>query len=152
MTIPYLDPAISCPERQRRLKDIYGFDCSCKLCTVQSLMDIHPVDEPQVLALVESREAALHQFAFGEGITADFRLPKEQLCFKLPQNLQPLMDDSVLSVLMKRFSLAPDERLFELALSLGKTVLAIYLCIYPPHFPQTGTRVDYTVSSADSFT
>ena len=115
-------------------------------------MDIHPVDEPQVLALVDSLEAALHQFAFGEGITADFRLPEEQLCFKLPGDLQPLMDDSVLSVLTKRFSLAPDERLFELAMSTGKTVLAIYLCIYPPHFPQTGTRVDYMVSFADLFT
>jgi len=141
VTIPYFDPAISCRERQSRLRDTYGFDCSCKLCTVQSSMGIHPVDEPQVLALVDSLEATLHRFAFEEGITADFRLPKEQLCFELPEDLQPLLDDSVLSVLTKRFSLAPEERLFELAMSTGKTILAIYLCIYPPHFPQIGFHV-----------
>jgi hypothetical protein len=115
-------------------------------------MDIHPVDEPRALALVNLFEASLHRFAFGEGITADFRLPDEQLCFKLPKDLQPLMDDSVLSVLTKRFSLAPDENLFELAMTTGKTVLAIYLCIYPPHFPQIGTRTNCTVSFADSST
>ena len=115
-------------------------------------MNIHPVDETRALALVNSLEAALHQFAFGEGITADFRLPKEQLCFKLPKEFQPLMDDSVLSVLTRRFSLASDERLFELAMTTGKTVLAIFLCIYPPHFPQIGTRINYVVSSADPST
>lgn len=116
---------------------------------MQSPMDIHPVDEPKALALVSSLEAKLHRFAFGErGITADFQLPTEQLCFELPRDLQPLMDDSILSVLTKRFSLAPDEHLFGLAMTTGKTVLAIYLCIYPPHFPQIGTRINYAVSSA----
>lgn len=153
MTIPYFDPAISCSERQSRLRDTYGFDCSCKLCTIQSPMDIHPVDEPRALALVNTLEAKLHRFAFGErGITADFQLPKEQLCFELPRDLQPLMDDTILSVLTKRFSLAPDEQLFELAMTTGKTVLAIYLCIYPPHFPQIGTCINCAVSSAESFT
>ena len=114
-------------------------------------MDIRPIDEPQVLTLVNSLEAALHRFAFGEGITADYRLPEEQLCFKLPEDLQPLMDDSVLTALTKRFSLAHGEALFELAMTTGKTILAIYLCIYPPYFPQTGPRNIYTVSPADPF-
>lgn len=115
-------------------------------------MNIHPVDGPQVLALVGSLEAALHQFAFGEGITADFRLPEEQLCFKLPEQFQPLMDDSVLTVLTERFSLASAEGLFDLAMNIGKTILAIYLCIYPPYFPQIGSCISRIVSSADPFT
>jgi hypothetical protein len=55
--------------------------------------------------------------------------------FKLPEDLQPLMDDSVLSVLTKRFSLASDEGPFEVAMTTGKTILAIYLCIYPALLP-----------------
>ena len=115
-------------------------------------MAIHPVDAPQVLTIVNSLEAALHRFAFGEGITSDYRFPEEQLCFRLPEDLQPLMDDSVLTVLTKRFGLVHSEGLFELAMTIGKTILAIYLCIYPPYFPQTGSHIVYTVSSADPFT
>lgn len=151
MSIPYLDPAISYPERQNRLRDIYGFECSCKLCTAQSPMGICPldptqVDAPQVLGFVGSLEPALHRFAFGEGITADFRLPEEQLCVKLPKDLRPLMDDFVLSVLTERFSLASAERLFGAAVATGRTILAIYLCIYPPYYPQIGSSTSFTVS------
>jgi len=138
VSIPYLDPAISYPERQSRLKEIYGFECSCKLCTIQSSMSIHPVAAPQVLGIVSPLEAALHRFAFGQGITADFQSPKEQLCTKLPEDLQPLMDDSILSVLMQKFSLVSDEGPLDVAMTTGKTILAIYLCIYPPYFPQIG--------------
>jgi len=141
ISIPYLDPAISYPERQSQLKEIYGFDCSCKLCTVQSPMDIHPVAAPGVLSLVDSLKTALHQFAFGEGITADFQLPEEPLCVKLPNNLQPLMDASVLAVLTTRFSLASDEGPIEVAMITGKTILAIYLCIYPARYPLIGFHV-----------
>jgi SET and MYND domain-containing protein len=152
VSIPYLDPAISYPERQNRLKDIYGFDCSCKLCTVQSPMDINPVAVPQVLTLVNLLETVLHEFAFGEGIIAEFQLPEEQLCVKLPEDLQPLMDDSVLSVLTKMFSHASDNGPFGVAIATGKTIFAIYLCIYPPYFPQIGPRTSHTVSPADPST
>lgn len=111
-------------------------------------MDIRPVAAPQVLELVNSLEAALRQFAFEEGITADFQLPEEQLCVKLPEELQPLMDDSVLSVLAKRFSIASDEGPFEMAMNTGETVLAIYLCIYPAYYPQIGSHIRCTVSPA----
>ncbi|KAF9643244.1 SET domain-containing protein [Thelephora ganbajun] len=141
VSIPYLDPAISYPERQNRLKDTYGFDCSCKLCTVQSSMDIHPVDATQVLPLVDLLDPMLCQLAFGEGITIDFQLPEEQLCVRLPEDLQPLMDDSILSVLTERFRLAFRERFFEAAMTVGKTIFAIYLCIYPPYYPQIGVHV-----------
>jgi SET and MYND domain-containing protein len=149
VSIPYLDPAISYSERQSRLRDTYGFDCSCKLCTVQAPMDTHPVAVPKALSLVSSLEAALHRFAFGEGITTGFQLPEEQLCVKLPEDLQPLMDDSILSALTNLFSLASGEGPFEVAMTTGKTILAIYLCIYPPYFPQIGSRTSYTVSPAD---
>lgn len=152
MSIPYLDPAISYSERQSRLKDTYGFDCSCKLCTLQSSMVIRPVDPPQVLSLVSPLEVALHRFAFGEGITADFQLPEEQLCGKLPGNFQPLMDASVLAFLTTRFSIASDEGHIEVAMTTGTTILAIYLCIYPPYYPQIGSRTSYTSSSTDSST
>ena len=112
-------------------------------------MDIHPVDVPDVLGLVDSLEPALHQFAFGEGITTDFQLPEEQLCVKLPEDLQPLMDASVLSVLTARFRLASDEGPLEVAMTTGKTILAIYLCIYPAYYPQIGSCTGYTGSPAD---
>ena len=102
-------------------------------------MDIQPIPGPEVLALVDSLETALHQFAFGEGITADFQLPEEQLCVKLPKNLQPLMDASVLSVLTAKFGLASDEGPLEVAMHTGKTILAIYLCIYPARYPLIGS-------------
>ena len=152
MSIPYLDPAISYPERQSRLKEIYGFDCSCKLCTVQSSMSIHPVAAPQVLGIVSPLEAALHRFAFGQGITADFQSPEEQLCTKLPEDLQPLMDDSILSFLTRKFSIASDEGPLDVAMATGKTILAIYLCIYPPHYPQIGPCTSCTFSPADPST
>ena len=113
-------------------------------------MDICPVPAPEVLSLVNPLEATLHQFVFGEGITADFRLPEEQLCANLPKGLQPLMDDSVLSVLTERFSVTSDEGLFDVAMASGKTILAIYLCIYPPYYPQIGSRASYyTISLTD---
>jgi len=115
-------------------------------------MDIHPVDASQVLDRVSPLEAALHQFAFGEGIAVDFQFPEEQLCAKLPEDLQPLMDDSVLSVLTQRFILASDEGSFEVAMTTGRTIFAIYLCIYPPYYPQIGSCTSYTVSPADLFT
>ena len=101
-------------------------------------MDIHPIAASEILSFVGLLEPALHRFAFGEGITADFQLPKEQLCAKLPKDLQPLVDASILSVLTKRFSLASDEGPFEVAMTTGKTTLAIYLCIYPAYYPQIG--------------
>jgi len=112
-------------------------------------MDIHPVNAPEVWALVDSLEPALRRFAFGEGITTDFQLPEEQLCVKLPEELQPLMDASVLSVLTAKFRLASDEAPLEVAMATGETVLAIYLCIYPAYYPQIGSCTDYTVSPAD---
>jgi len=112
-------------------------------------MNIHPLTAPGVLSLVNSLEPALHRFAFGEGITADFQLPEEQLCVKLPEDLQPFMDASVLSVLTARFSLASDEGPLEVAMSTGQTILALYLCVYPAYYPQIGSRTSYTVSPAD---
>jgi len=138
VSIPYLDPAISYPERQSRLKEIYGFNCSCKLCAIQSPMDIHPIDGSEVLGIVSALEPALHRFAFGEGIAADFQLPEEQLSVRLPKDFQPLMADPVLSVLTTKFGFASDEGPFEVAMTTGRTIFAIYLCIYPPYFPQIG--------------
>lgn len=103
-------------------------------------MDINPVKETEVLNLVKALEPKLHGFAFREGITADFQLPGEQLSVRLPQNLEPLLDASVLSVLMDRFGLASDEGPFDVAMTTGKTVFAIHLCIYPPYYPQIGSR------------
>jgi len=115
-------------------------------------MDIHPIDASEVLSLVSSREAMLHQFAFGEGIKANFQFPEEQLCAKLPEDLQPLMDASVLSVLTERFILASDDGRFEVATTTGRTIFAIYLCIYPPYYPQIGSCTSYTILPADPFT
>jgi len=112
-------------------------------------MDIYPVAAPEVWSLVDSLEPALQKFAFGEGITADFQLPEEQLCIKLPEDLQPLMDATVLSVLTAKFRLTSDEGPFEVAMTTGKTVLAIYLCIYPAYYPQIGSYTSYTGSPAD---
>jgi hypothetical protein len=101
-------------------------------------MNIRPIAGSEVLGLVNALEPALHQFAFGEGITADFQLPEEQLCVRLPEDFRLLMDDPVLSVLTTSFSIASDEGPFEMAMSTGKTIFAIYLCIYPPCYPQIG--------------
>ena len=104
-------------------------------------MDIHPVEAAGVLELVNELEPSLHRFAFEQGITADFQLPEEQLAIRLPGDLQRLMDDSILSVLTRRFSIASDEGIFEVAMGTGKTIFAIYLCIYPPYYPQIGSRI-----------
>lgn len=112
-------------------------------------MDIHHLDAADALSLVNTLESQLHQFAFPEGITADFKLPEGQLSVRIPRELEPLLDVSVLSNLMERFSLVSDEGPFEVAMSTGKTVFAIHLCIYPPYYPQIGSRTGYAVSPAD---
>lgn len=104
-------------------------------------MDIHPVDGSEALGIVNALEPGLHKFAFGDGIAADFQLPEEQLSVRLPKDFQPLMDDPVLSVLTMKFSIASDEGPFEIAMTTGRTIFAIYLCIYPPYFPQIGPRI-----------
>ncbi len=58
---------------------------------------------------------------------------------KLPAELYPILNQSYLPGLTEAFSKASHEGECDLALSTGRTLLAVYVVIYPSNFPLIGT-------------
>lgn len=56
----------------------------------------------------------------------------------LPKSLYPLLHPDYLPALSEKFSKASHEGQYDVALSAGHTLLALYTVLYPPNFPQIG--------------
>ena len=77
----------------------------------------------------------LRQFAgIHSGITS---LPTTQL-EKLPAGLGCVLMEDYISSLSEEFSKASHEGVYTVAFDAGLTLLAIYVVIYPPNYPQIG--------------
>jgi hypothetical protein len=88
---------------------------------------------------LEAREAALRQFVDPSGRMAD--LPTRPGYDTFPLELRSLLTESYLEQLSERFSKAAHEGLYDVAVEAGKTLLALYVLIYPPNYPQIGECV-----------
>ncbi|KAI0661947.1 SET domain-containing protein [Cubamyces menziesii] len=138
ITIPYLDPALPYRTRREALRVNYDFECRCRLCIYQR--GIEPVERPDEPGTDSSRrmEAALRTFALGfNGETV--QVPTAPGLFEeTPPQLRPVFHESYLPALAELFSRTSHEGPFSDAIEAGLTLLALYVLVYPPNYPQTG--------------
>ncbi|RPD62331.1 SET domain-containing protein [Lentinus tigrinus ALCF2SS1-7] len=138
ITLPYLDPALPYQTRQEALRANYDFQCTCRLCTFQR--GIEPVPAPALRGTAELKEvdAAIRSFALGD-ISQEVRIPMTPGLFeRLPAELYPIFHESYLPSLSEQFSKTSHEGPYADAVEAGLTLLAFYVVIYPPNYPQIG--------------
>ncbi|KAJ7288313.1 hypothetical protein C8J57DRAFT_1279819 [Mycena rebaudengoi] len=141
--LPYLDPALV-QSRQQIFELSYGFKCRCPSCVffegVAPIPD-PPSDAPQKHALAQK----LVQFTKAGGACDDHALaltamsPGAKLAF--PRELLPVFHEAYISFLSETFRNASHDGVYELALSSGEALLAVYRLVYPPNYPQIGLHL-----------
>ena len=138
ITIPYLDPALPYHTREEALRANYDFQCICRLCAFQR--GIEPVSAPPSRGTAELKEtdAALRAFALGD-ISQEVQIPTNPGLFeRLPAELYPIFHESYLPSLSEQFSKTSHEGPYVDAVEAGLTLLAFYVVVYPPNYPQIG--------------
>ncbi|RDX42519.1 SET domain-containing protein [Lentinus brumalis] len=138
ITIPYLDPALPYRTREEALRANYEFRCDCRLCAFQR--KIEPVHAPPSRGTPELKEAeaTLRSFSLGD-ISQEVRIPTAPGLFeRLPEELYPIFHESYLPSLSEQFSKASHEGPYADAVETGLTLLAFYVVVYPPNYPQIG--------------
>ncbi|KAI0712087.1 SET domain-containing protein [Earliella scabrosa] len=138
ITIPYVDPALPYQTRQDALRVNYGFECTCRLCAFQG--GIEPVAVPPLSGSKESKdlEAVLRSFALGD-INREVKVPTSPGLFeRLPRELHVIFHESYLPSLSEKFSKTSHEGPYADAVESGLTLLAFYVTVYPPNYPQIG--------------
>jgi hypothetical protein len=133
--IPYADPALL-QTRQKIFELSYGFRCTCTSCAFLARIEpFHaaPVDESSLTKLEES----LRQLVFPSGQVLP--LPTSGLAHAdVPSEIWPLLNEAYLERLSARFSKAAHGGDYAIAEEAGMTLLAYYVLIYPPNYPQIG--------------
>ncbi|KAF8557564.1 hypothetical protein OG21DRAFT_1406979 [Imleria badia] len=137
--IPYVDPALV-ETRQHMFRFTYGFMCTCPSCTAFKLLDIsQPVPEKSALESLSSR---LCEFVFPDSHPDAIRLPSSQVHLEtVPAEILRIFRESCLTSLCESFSAFSHDGPFESALKIGLTILAFYVVIYPPNYPQIGMHL-----------
>lgn len=137
INIPYIDPALSYAAREEALQSRYGFECDCSLCMFsrQHLQHL-PVPPPRNSVEIQTMERELRKFVFGDGTNQIPTVP--EIFERLPTTLYPLLHEIYLPTISEIFSNASHDGPYDQALSVGRTLLALYLVIYPPQYPQIG--------------
>ncbi|KAI0354898.1 SET domain-containing protein [Trametes cingulata] len=137
ITIPYLDPALPCQTRQEALRVNYGFECRCRLCAFQQPIQSGPPPERGSDAL-QDMEAELRAFALGVDARS-IRVPTVPGLYEcMPATLHPTFHESYLPTLSELFSKTSHEGPYVDAVEAGLTLLAWYVLVYPPNYPQIG--------------
>ncbi|KLO16793.1 hypothetical protein SCHPADRAFT_937655 [Schizopora paradoxa] len=142
ITVPYFDPALPYQRRQEICQFSYGFVCRCPLCEFSKR--IVPISEPPKDEDKEEQatfERLLCQLAFSNSNSATIDWPRAPLLPSLPGQLTPIFHEDYLPRLSKRFRDAAHDGPYDLALTKGMALLAAYMIIYPPYYPQTGTHL-----------
>ncbi|TFY80212.1 hypothetical protein EWM64_g3797 [Hericium alpestre] len=139
ITIPYLDPALPLDDRQRALQANYGFTCSCALCKFEEHMD--PGDPSTIEeGLMGSSEISRWLQEYTDCILTRRPTYSDRLRVyeDIPEALRVFFHPSVVPKLSEMFSETSHEGPFEKALNVGHVLLAVYILVYPPNYPQTG--------------
>lgn len=135
ITIPYLDPALSLPERQARLKATYGFDCTCSRCDLEKKLPL-PTELPKYTLLVE-QELTTYVFP---GSPDEFQVDGSNLDLlrQLPAHLGAVRHELFFKSLSKRFEDHVHDGPYEDAWTIGRALLALCILVYPPNYPLIG--------------
>ncbi|KAF9463041.1 hypothetical protein BDZ94DRAFT_1309149 [Collybia nuda] len=137
ITIPYLDPALY-QTRQQIFDLTYGFRCTCFSCHI--LETLGPIPAPPASSPeLTSIEKTLRQFTQVESFL-DGGLPVIPQT-NIPLSMYCVFHENYITNLSETFSKASHEGHYNLALDSGTTLLALYLLIYPPNYPQTGIHL-----------
>lgn len=91
-------------------------------------------------------EQALCQFVFPD-LTPCW--PTRALLHSLPQELRFVLHEDFLPHVSSVFKDAAHDGHYEIALRSGLTLLATYMIIYPPLYPQTGLWQSFSVHGED---
>ncbi|TBU44468.1 SET domain-containing protein [Dichomitus squalens] len=138
VTIPYLDPALPFQTRQDALHVNYGFECGCRLCTFERRIERVPTPPMRGAEELRTLDAALRSFSLGD-ISQDVQVPTVPGSFeRLPAVLLPVLHESYLPALSEAFSKTSHEGPYSEAIDSGLTLLAFYVMLYPPNYPQIG--------------
>lgn len=138
VTIPYLDPALPYQTRQDALRANYGFQCTCRLCSFQGNTEHVPALPSRGTADLGELEAALRTFSLGN-ISREVRVPTAPGLFEtLPRELHVIFQETYLPSLSEIFSKTSHDGPYGDAVDSGLTLLALYIAVYPPNYPQIG--------------
>jgi hypothetical protein len=133
--IPYLDPALV-QSRQKIFQLTYGFDCACPSCMFTRRIRIPepPEDSGQLAEL----ERLLCRVVFSSDTWFCDLTFSHPTYDEIPSSLYPMFHESYLTGLSERFSKSSHDGPYETALEVGYSLLALYMLIYAPNYPQIG--------------
>ncbi|KAF8627430.1 hypothetical protein AX17_006245 [Amanita inopinata Kibby_2008] len=135
--MPYVDPALL-QSRQRICKLSYGFVCVCRSCQdLDSLKNLptSPNTKDEVMKLGN----LLREYVGLEN-DIDPSLPYRDFG-TLPTELVPALQETYITSLSEIFSRTSHEGHYSIANNAGLNLLALYLLIYPPNYPQIGVHI-----------
>ena len=139
-TIPYLDPALPLQIRTEALRMNYGFTCTCPICTFQNETVLSLRAPPRNSTEGRALDIRLFNFTTNHILSLE---PHGRICNTvntcLPEDLHCVFDPQYLPALSEEFSKSSHEGAYDLALSAGRSLLALYAIIYPAYYPQIGT-------------
>lgn len=121
----------------------YGFTCTCSSCTAFKLLDASwSVPDREELG---SLGTSLCEFVFPDQFPDAIRLPTSPVNLEtVPFEILRIFRESCLTSLCESFSIFSHDGPFETALEIGLIVLAFYVVIYPPNYPQIGVFPDFS--------
>lgn len=120
--------------RQKILQISYGFVCDCLVCSYIDAIEIPKVpSNPDDLSQIAHK---LQEFVGVKLLELD-ELPNPQVT-EVPVQLRCTLREDFIAFLSEIFSKSSHEGEHDVALDSGLTLLALYLIIYPPNFPQIG--------------
>ena len=128
--------------RQRALQANYGFACNCELCSFQkSVKTVPPLPaDPEDVRLLHTKLCefvATHVSQLDPG--AQPPSGQRRAAFDVyPPELYSVLGEQFLPTLSEVFSRASHEGPYDVALSHGRTLLALYVLLYPQNYPQIG--------------
>jgi hypothetical protein len=142
ITVPYLDPAHPYSVRQDALRSTYGFTCTCNRCLFDSSIASSIPPTPPNSSDYLRFHGSLVDLVFGVANSLAPKTPIPSMSIdRLPPDQYVLLNRSHLPYLSARFSDASHDGIHPMASDAGLALLAMYLIIYPSHYPLTGTII-----------
>lgn len=113
----------------------YGFICTCPSCEFsKKIQPLAPLPKGTELANLERK---LSDFALQSSDGGGIHVKSFDV-MAISKDFFPFLNPSYLPNLSETFSKASHEGHYDTAVSAGHTLLALYLVLYPPNYPQTG--------------
>jgi hypothetical protein len=124
--------------RQQIFNLTYGFTCTCSSCAFAE--KVRPIPQPPESPIERKQlEKVLRHFVFPSLSLQPYELNlPEESYHDIPDTLVPVLHESFLGGLSQTFSMASHDGPYEGALDVGLTILAVYVLLYPPNYPQIG--------------